>query len=194
LKPEELRKILKTKTVGIAGCGGLGSIAATALARMGVGNFVLADFDLVQEKHLHRQYFYPEQEGFLKVYALKENLEHINPDVIVSPFDIRLCPSDIYELFRDCEVIIEGFDAAKMKQTIIETVLNDMPNTTVIVGNGLAGLDQINDICEQQFGNLIVCGDNQTQISEDLFPFGTKVAIVANMQANAAVRVLANKK
>jgi molybdopterin/thiamine biosynthesis adenylyltransferase len=41
---------LKTKTVGIAGCGGLGSNCAMALARVGIGRLVIADFDVVSDK------------------------------------------------------------------------------------------------------------------------------------------------
>ena len=52
---DEVKQILKTKTVGIAGCGGLGSNCAVALARVGVGRLVIADFDLVEERNLNRQ-------------------------------------------------------------------------------------------------------------------------------------------
>ena len=38
-------QILKTKTVAIAGCGGLGSNIAIAFVRSGVGNLIIADFD-----------------------------------------------------------------------------------------------------------------------------------------------------
>jgi sulfur carrier protein ThiS adenylyltransferase len=50
-------------TVGIAGCGGLGSNCAVALARSGVGRLVLADFDCVERSNLNRQYFFLSQVG-----------------------------------------------------------------------------------------------------------------------------------
>ena len=55
---EEIKKRLKTKTVGIAGCGGLGSNCAVALARVGVGKIIIADFDVIVESNLNRQYYY----------------------------------------------------------------------------------------------------------------------------------------
>lgn len=96
---EEIRKVLRTKTVGIAGCGGLGSNCAVALARAGVGKMVIADFDVIVENNLNRQYFFQDQIGLLKVFALKSNLERINPGIKVHAFDLRLCPSDIVEIY-----------------------------------------------------------------------------------------------
>jgi sulfur carrier protein ThiS adenylyltransferase len=54
---EEIRNTLKNKTVGIAGCGGLGSNCAIALARVGIGALTIADFDLIIEGNLNRQYY-----------------------------------------------------------------------------------------------------------------------------------------
>ncbi|MBI9033184.1 MAG: sulfur carrier protein ThiS adenylyltransferase ThiF [Bacteroidales bacterium] len=187
---KEIEGKLKNKKVGIAGCGGLGSNCAIALARSGVGNFILADFDLVAQGNLNRQYYFEDQIGFLKVYALKENLERINPNVQVKPFDIRLCPSDIYELYYDCDIIIEAFDDAKMKQTIIETVLNEMPKMPLVIGNGLAGFGNTHTLKVRKEGNIYICGDEITEISEENPPLAPRVGIVAHMQANVALEVL----
>ncbi|RLD56229.1 MAG: sulfur carrier protein ThiS adenylyltransferase ThiF, partial [Bacteroidetes bacterium] len=45
---EAIKNILKTKTVGIAGAGGLGSNCAVSLARVNVGNLIIADFDVIE--------------------------------------------------------------------------------------------------------------------------------------------------
>ena len=71
--------ILKTKCVGIAGCGGLGSNVAVLLARAGVGKLIVADYDSVQADNLNRQHFFIDQIGKPKVYALGETIEKINP-------------------------------------------------------------------------------------------------------------------
>jgi len=55
---EEIKKRLSNKIVGIAGCGGLGSTCAVALARVGVGRLIIADFDVIVESNLNRQYFF----------------------------------------------------------------------------------------------------------------------------------------
>ena len=45
--PREASERLAQAKVGVAGCGGMGSHVATALARTGVGRMVIADFDTV---------------------------------------------------------------------------------------------------------------------------------------------------
>ncbi|MBE0661664.1 MAG: sulfur carrier protein ThiS adenylyltransferase ThiF [Bacteroidales bacterium] len=184
---------LKTKTVGIAGCGGLGSNCAMALARVGIGRLIVADFDVVSNSNLNRQYFFNDQIGMLKVYALKENLLRVNADVKVNAFDLRLCSNDILEVFSDCDVIIEAFDLAKMKQMIIETVLMFMPDKYIISGMGLAGWGDNNLLKTAFHDKLIVCGDGEIEISETLPPLAPRVGIVAHMQANMALELLLGK-
>ena len=46
---------LKNVTVAVFGCGGVGSYAVEALARAGIGNFVLADKDVVDVTNINRQ-------------------------------------------------------------------------------------------------------------------------------------------
>ena len=181
---------LKTKTVGIAGCGGLGSNCAMALARVGIGRLVIADFDVVSYNNLNRQYFFSDQVGKLKVYALKDNLLRVNPNVKINAFDLRLCSNDIVEVFNDCDVIIEAFDLAKMKQMIIETVLMFLPEKYIISGMGLAGWGENNMFKTRFYDKLIVCGDGEIEISEALPPLAPRVGIVAHMQANMALEIL----
>ena len=54
---------IKHSCVGIAGVGGLGSTIAIALARIGVGHLIIADFDLVEPSNLNRQQYFIDQIG-----------------------------------------------------------------------------------------------------------------------------------
>ena len=58
---QQIKEHLSHFSAGIAGCGGLGSNCAVALARCGIGKLVLADFDVIQESNLNRQYFFFDQ-------------------------------------------------------------------------------------------------------------------------------------
>jgi len=187
---DEIRHKLKYKTVGIAGCGGLGSNCAIALARVGIGALTIADFDLIIENNLNRQYFFYDQIGQLKVFALKKNIQMVNPRVKVRAFDIRLCQSDIIEIYRTCDVIVEAFDKPEMKQMIIETVLNHMPDKHLVVGVGMAGWGDNNLIHTRRSDRLTICGDEKKEVSEQLPPLAPRVGIVANMQANAVLEIL----
>jgi len=188
---KEIIKILKTKTIGIAGCGGLGSNCAAALTRLGVGKIILADFDVVDSSNLTRQYYFFEQVGQKKVFALADNLYYISPYVEVKPYDLKLGPGKIKTIFKDCDLIVEAFDLAEMKQMIIETCAENFPDKPLIVGNGMAGWGNNNSIRTSKIGeNLYVCGDGVSEISEDLPPLAPRVGVVANMQANLAVSIL----
>ena len=119
---EEIRTILSGYTVGIAGAGGLGSNCAASLARVGVGKLIFADFDIVEESNLNRQYFFYDQIGMKKVEALSDNLLRINPSICLVPIDEKLTAESIAFNFGECDVIVEAFDEAEMKQMIIEAV------------------------------------------------------------------------
>jgi sulfur carrier protein ThiS adenylyltransferase len=185
-----IRERLRNKSVGIAGCGGLGSNCAVALARSGIGRLVIADFDAVSAGNLDRQYYFLDQVGRKKVEALKENIRRIDPRVEVTAVDRRLDPDSVSEVFRDCQVIVEAFDRAEMKKMLIETVLERMPGKFIIAGSGLAGYGNNNDLRTRRIGNLFICGDEKSEASEATPPLAPRVGIVAHLQANQAMEIL----
>lgn len=190
---EEIKSILKTKTVGIAGCGGLGSNCAVSLARVGIGSLVIADFDVIVESNLNRQYYFYDQIGMLKVFALKQNIQMINPAVKVHAFDLRLCMSDTIEIFRNCDVIVEAFDKAEMKHMILDAVHTHLPDKYLVMGIGMAGWGDNELIHTRQSGKLVICGDEINEIAEQNPPLAPRVSIVSNMQANAVMEILLGK-
>lgn len=181
---------LSNKVVGIAGAGGLGSNCAVALARVGVGKLIIADFDVVERSNLNRQYYFLHQLGQKKVVALRSNINLINPEVNVEVHDIKLQADDISKIFASCDVIVEAFDTAEMKEMIIETVLEKMPDKYIVSGVGLAGWGNNNSITTRYSDKLIICGDGESEVSDDMPPLAPRVGIVANMQANVALELL----
>ena len=65
--------------VAVCGLGGLGSNVAIALARAGVGQLHLIDFDRVDLTNLNRQQYTVDQLGRYKTEALAETLGRIAP-------------------------------------------------------------------------------------------------------------------
>ncbi len=187
-----IREQLADKVVGIAGCGGLGSNCAVALARTGIGKLVLVDDDKLEASNLNRQYFFAEQIGEFKSLALRDNIRRIDDTILIETHVVRLDPGLVTELFADCDVIIEAFDQDNEKQMIIETVLGDMPDKSIISGQGLAGFGNNESIKTQRLGNLFIVGDGETEISEKQPPLAPRVAVVANMQANLVLELLLN--
>lgn len=186
----KIKEILKDKTIGIAGAGGLGSNCAISLARTGIGNLVIADFDIIDESNLNRQYYFYDQIGQKKIIALKENIEKVNPKVNVKAHDLKLDENSIKEIFKDCDIIVEAFDLAEMKKMLIETVLINFPEKYIIAGIGIAGWGDNNALKTEQHEKLFICGDQKTEVSNELPPLAPRVCIAANMQANIALQIL----
>lgn len=193
MKLEAIRKSLKSRTVGIAGCGGLGSNCAVALARSGIGKLILVDFDKVEESNLNRQYFFHDQLGQPKSMALKESIHRIDQSIDIDSQIIKLDPTSVVDLFSSCDVIVEAFDSDHEKQMIIETVLDKFPDKYIISGQGLAGYGNNDSIRTQRLGNLFVIGDGMIAVSEEHPPLGPRVAVVAGMQANLVLEILLNE-
>jgi sulfur carrier protein ThiS adenylyltransferase len=191
----EIKTHLSKFRVGIAGAGGLGSNCAVALARCGVGTLVITDFDIIEELNLNRQYYFTDQIGLMKTVALKENIAHINPEVFVIIHQMKLDRTNITEIFSGCNIIVEALDSSAMKEILIETVQIKMPGIPLIIGSGMAGWGKTNDIISRKIDDtLYVCGDEYSEISDDLPPIAPRVGIVASMQANIVIELLMNIK
>lgn len=190
---EELKKILKSKTVGIAGCGGLGSNCAVALARVGVGKLIIADFDIIEESNLNRQYYFYDQIGLEKAESLKQNINRINPGTTVVAHNEFLDIQKCVTIFNDCDVIVEAFDKTESKEMIMKAISINFPEKILVMGIGMAGWGANNLFHDKQFGNIIICGDGINEIRPDNPPLAPRVGIVANMQANAVLEILLGK-
>lgn len=194
MKFPEIKRFLSQFRVGIAGAGGLGSNCAIALARTGIGNLVLCDHDIVDISNLNRQYYFTSQVGMAKTEALSNNIALINPEVIVTCYNIMLTRSNIPDMFSGCDVIVEAFDSKEMKEMLIETVQQKMPGLPLVVGSGLAGWGRSEALRYRKIDDtLYICGDESTEVSDDLPSLAPRVAMVAGMQANTVIDILMNR-
>lgn len=182
---------LKQATVGIAGVGGLGSAVAVALARVGIGRLIIADFDVVEPSNLNRQQYFVDQLGQYKVEALTENLKRINPYVIVEPHQVLLAPDNIPVIFKNCKIVIEAFDRADMKGMLVDTVLSCLADTKIIAASGLAGYGSGNAIVTRKINDrLYIVGDNLSEALPGNGLMAPRVGIAASHQANQALRII----
>ena len=187
---EEIKIKLNGRTVGIAGAGGLGSNCAVSLARVGVGQLVIVDFDTISESNLNRQFYFHDQIGKKKAPSLKENILKVNPAITVNALDVTLNADNIPEIFKNCDVIVEAFDKADQKEMLIETVLTELPGKPLVIGLGMAGWGMNETIHCRRIDNLYICGDEISEISPELPPIAPRVGMVANMQANVVLEIL----
>jgi molybdopterin/thiamine biosynthesis adenylyltransferase len=99
--------------VAIAGCGALGSFQAGALARAGVGFLRLIDRDYVELSNLQRQWLFDEcdaEQALPKAIAAARKIAAINHEVRAEPVVADLIASNVFELFDDVDLILDGTD------------------------------------------------------------------------------------
>ncbi len=177
--------------VGIAGAGGLGSNIAIALARVGVGQLVIADFDLVEPSNLNRQQYFIDQIGLPKVMALKENLQRINPYVKTEIFTGRINPQNLMQVFAGVDVMVEAFDAPEQKAMLTASHLQMAPDCPLVAASGMAGYAASNSIQTQKIcKNFYLIGDQITAAQPGQGLMAPRVSIAAGHQANAVLRIL----
>jgi sulfur carrier protein ThiS adenylyltransferase len=182
---------IKDACVGIAGVGGLGSAVAVALTRIGVGQLIIADFDVVEPSNLNRQQFFLDQIGLPKVYALRDTLARINPHVHVTACHLKLTPGNLAEIFTPAQVLVEAFDQADQKVMLVEEFAGRFPGKPIIAGSGVAGYGLSNMIETERCGSrLFVCGDGVTAAEPGTGLMAPRVGIAAHHQANAVLRIL----
>lgn len=181
---------LRAATVGVAGCGGLGSNAAAALARAGVGRLIVADFDRIEASNLNRQQFTVRQIGLRKAEALRANLKLFAPFTGVAAHCARVTPANVEKIFGAADLLIEAFDRAGQKSMLIDAWLRLRPGRPVIAASGLSGFGANSRLKTRRMGDLYICGDGAGEPAPGVSPMAPRVALVAAMQANLAVELL----
>ena len=117
---EGMEKLSAAK-VAVFGLGGVGSYVCEGLARCGVGNFVLVDFDKIDKSNINRQLIATEKTiGRYKVDLMKERILEINPDAVIETykeFYMADCETDI--ITEDLSYAVDCVDTIIAKIAII---------------------------------------------------------------------------
>ena len=110
----------------IVGLGGVGSWAAEALVRSGIGGISLADFDVVCPTNINRQaQAAVSTVGRLKTEALEERLKNINPDCRIQtfPWAFSAETADYFDI-PGADYVIDAIDTLPCKLDLIEAALS----------------------------------------------------------------------
>lgn len=114
---------VRSATVGVVGCGGLGNGVVTALACAGIGKLVMIDPDVPEESNLNRQFVYcrhvSSDDPGHKADLLAEWASSLNPDVKVEGHVGRFGPGSEH-LFDQCDVMVDCLDSSKSRLLLNE--------------------------------------------------------------------------
>ena len=108
---EAEQKILASRRVLIAGCGGLGGYILEFLGRIGVGNITAVDGDIFSESNLNRQLLSTiDTLGKPKPECAKERMGLVNPEITVTPVCRYITAENVDEVVAGHDVVVDGLD------------------------------------------------------------------------------------
>jgi len=126
---EGIERLRKSK-VAVIGIGGVGSFAAEALARAGIGELVLVDDDVICLTNINRQiHALQSTVGLPKVEVMKKRILDINPDAIVTCFKDFYSEETADKILADnLDYVVDAIDTIKSKiDLIIRCKKSDIP-------------------------------------------------------------------
>jgi tRNA threonylcarbamoyladenosine dehydratase len=104
----------------VVGVGGVGSWAAEALARSGVGGITLIDLDHVAESNINRQIHALDGTlGQAKVLAMAARIAAINPDCRINCIEDFVTPDNVATLLPQADVVIDCIDQVVPKAALL---------------------------------------------------------------------------
>ena len=193
------RNLLAGKAL-IVGCGAMGSVIASTLARSGVGYLRIVDRDFLELNNLQRQVLYNESdvaEGYPKAIVAKNRLAEINSQITIDAHVADVHPGNVIPLAEGMDVIVDGTDNFETR-----FLLNDVALKLQIpwVYGGCLGAE----------GQTLTILPGETPCLRCLLPeppppgssptcdsagiLGTIINVIGSLEANEALKILAGRR
>lgn len=187
----EINEILKKASVSILGCGGLGSNIAMILARCGLGEIYIYDYDKVELSNLNRQNYDQKDLGKSKVFQTKKKIEETVPCNKIFAEEVLITKDNLAEISGKTDIFIEAFDKKEMKSMVFEYFLGK-DDKKLIMASGLSGLGDLSDIKVKKIKNISMVGDFKSSPEQGLYaPY---IGIVANLEALLALKIIIGER
>lgn len=156
LGSENMEKI-KSATVAVFGLGAVGSFATEALARTGVGNLELVDFDQVDPSNINRQLFALHSTiGRGKAELAVERIKDINPSCNVTVHSSFVNARSLEDLLHDkIDVVVDAIDGLNSKINLLVTARQ--MNLQVVSSMGAGGRTDVSKIKSGDISETCVC-------------------------------------
>src|SRR5512137_1290036 len=186
--------LFRSKAV-IVGCGGLGGYLIEELARLGVGNLVLIDSDVIEEHNLNRQILSTADAlTRAKVDVANERVKTINPAVNVTPLKTVFSSENGRDLVMGADVVLDGLDTIPARLELAQ-ICHEL--SIPVVHGAIGGwYGQIatqmpgDNISPQIFGMSPPYKGIETDLGNPSFT----PAVVASLQAAEACKILLRER
>ena len=135
---EEKMNLINNASVIVFGLGGVGSAAAEALARAGVGTVGIVDKDVVDITNINRQLIATDETiGQKKTDAVEKRLKTINPNVVIRKYDLFYLPETADEIdLSQYDFILDCIDNVTAKIELAVRAKNAGVNIISSMGTG----------------------------------------------------------
>ena len=186
--------------VTVCGCGALGTVLANHLVRAGVGYVRIVDRDFVEISNLQRQVLFDESDvmnNIPKAVAAANKLRAVNSAVTIEPVVADIDRTNILDLCKDADVIVDGTDNFEVRYTINDAAVK--LGKPWVFGGAVGTEGQTMTIIPGETPCLRCVfeaspGPGEVGTCETAGVLGPSVAVVASYQAAEALKILAGKK
>lgn len=191
-------KILNSR-VTLCGVGALGTVLANTLARAGVGHLRIVDRDFVEPSNLQRQVLFDESDvagNLPKAEAAAIKLKQINSNINIEPVVADINRTNIEDLCKDADLILDGTDNFEVRYTINDIAIK--LNKPWVYG-GAVGTEGMSFTIIPGQTPCLRCvfeaspGPGDVGTCETAGVLAPIVSIIASFQAAEALKILAGK-
>ena len=194
---EEQRQLAKSR-VAVVGAGGLGGQVILLLGRMGIGSIVVIDRDVFDETNLNRQALCGEAAlGKPKSNEAASVLGSINPGVKVTPYMVKMNPSNAEEMLKGSDVVVDALDNVP-DRFVLEKIAKGLK--IPLVHGALAGFEgQLMTIFPDDPGLIDLYGTQRKGERNPKSPEAVlgvpavTAAFIANLQAMEVIKILLSR-
>ena len=192
ISPLEQTKLLQSK-VAIIGAGGLGGTVLELLTRMGIGELIIADKDLIVDSNLNRQILSNETTlGQNKAEVAVRRVKEINSSIEITGHSVFIDSDNVKKIIKGAEVVVDALDNLPTR-FILQKACRDL--NIPLVHGAIAGFNgQLTTIFPQDKGLELIYGSGR-----DLPEHGSEVtlgaptvtpALIASLEAQEVIKIL----
>ena len=192
---EGQRRLLAARVL-LVGVGGLGSPIALYLAASGVGQLVLADFDVVELSNLQRQILHTSNDiGRAKVDSAKQALYALNPDVTIFTIN-RVFDEDDEALLIEVEkadVVVDATDNFETRFALNRACVaskTPMVSGAALRSDGQVTVFDARDPSSPCYRCLYTEDSSAGEACSDVGVFAPLLGIIGSIEAGEAIKLL----
>ena len=129
---------LQNATILIVGLGGVGGYVVEALARSGIGNLILVDYDRVDITNFNRQIIAINNNvNRYKIDCFKDRIRDINEECNVITYNLKVDSTNIKDIFNNnIDFVVDAVDDIKAKELIINYCIENNIDFISSMGTG----------------------------------------------------------